>query len=128
MTHAVPVAGWWRFPRPVIHRGIAGHPAGHWRTLLEDQWRSELQQVTELSLEFAEAAESSPRGAGPKQLERQAIAARRRLADIEDALARLSAGRFGRCEQCGARIQARLLTGQPETRYCARCGRLRGSS
>ena len=146
MTHAIPVTGWWRFPRltvnrgivnrgivsrltlspGIVRRGIAGHPAGYWRALLDDRWRSELERVTELSLEFAAAAENSRRGEGPRQLEHRAVAARRRLADIEDALTRLSAGRYGRCEQCRAGIQARRLTTRPEARYCARCDRRRG--
>ena len=46
---------------------------------------------------------------------------RRKLADTEEALGRLAAGRFGSCEQCGAEIPAGLLATVPETRYCPRC-------
>ena len=46
---------------------------------------------------------------------------RRRLADVEDALARLAAGTFGRCEQCGSAIPEAALTLVPETRYCPAC-------
>jgi RNA polymerase-binding transcription factor DksA len=126
VTQAIPAPGWRRFPWPASGRGIAGRPAGHWRTLLESRWRAELERVTELSLEFAGAAERSPRGQVPRQLEHRAVAARRHLADIEDALDRLSAGRYGRCEQCGAGIPARRLERAPETRYCVSCGRRHG--
>jgi DnaK suppressor protein len=52
---------------------------------------------------------------------RRATAARRELADIDEALARLTVGRFGQCEQCSEPIpQARLLR-VPEDRYCPGC-------
>jgi RNA polymerase-binding transcription factor DksA len=52
---------------------------------------------------------------------RRATAARRELADIDEALGRLTVGRFGQCEQCSEPIpQARLLR-VPEDRYCPRC-------
>ena len=52
---------------------------------------------------------------------RRTVAARRKLADVEDALGRLAAGSFGSCEQCGSAIPASLLATAPETRYCPRC-------
>jgi DnaK suppressor protein len=103
-------------------------PGGpRWRALLEERWRDRLQLVTELSLEFHDAAASAPaQGAGRpgpalQRLMRRAAAARRALADTEEALARLTAGRFGRCEDCAAPISARTLRAEPEARYCARC-------
>ena len=63
-------------------------------------------------------------GAGQPEIAallRRAVEARRKLADVEDALARLAAGRFGCCEQCGSPIPAGLLTTAPQTRYCPRC-------
>ena len=67
------------------------------------------------------AAVVSPEDRKARRLLRQAIAARRRLADTEDALSRMNAGVFGRCEQCAAPITETLLVAAPETRYCARC-------
>ena len=95
-----------------------------WRALLEVQWRARLQEVTELSLAYHEAA-AAP--AGPpgerklRQLLRRAIAARRALADTDEALGRLANGRYGLCEGCGAAIPAWLLTGTPDARFCPRC-------
>jgi DnaK suppressor protein len=99
-----------------------------WRALLEAQWRDRLQEVTELSLayhEAASAAAAAPAG-GPgerkvRKLLRRTVAARRALADIEEALSRLASGRYGLCEDCAATIPARLLAAAPEARYCARC-------
>lgn len=94
-----------------------------WRAVLEARWRDRLQEVTELSLAYHLAADTSG-GVEDKQarrLLRRAIAARRRLADTEEALGRLAAGGFGRCEQCGAVIAEVLLAAAPESRYCAVC-------
>ena len=95
-----------------------------WRALLEIQWRARLQEVTELSLAYHEAA-AAP--AGPpgerklRQLLRRAIAARRALADTDEALGRLASGRYGLREGCVAAIPAWLLTGAPDARFCPRC-------
>ena len=98
-----------------------------WRTLLEDRWRARLQEVTKLSLAYHQAAappEGQGGGAGPRQAERllrRTVAARRKLADIEEALGRLAAGEFGRCEQCRSPLARELLAVVPETRYCPAC-------
>ena len=81
-------------------------PAIAWRSRLEARWQAWLREVTELSLAYHAVAPASEnvRGDGADRLMRRAVAARRRLADGEDALARLTAGTFGRCEQCGSQI------------------------
>jgi DnaK suppressor protein len=99
-----------------------------WRALLEARWRAQLEELTELSLAYHDAADPPDHLAdepGQRQAQmwlRQAVAARRKLEDVEEALARLAAGRFGRCEQCDSPIPAGLLTLVPEARYCPRCG------
>jgi RNA polymerase-binding transcription factor DksA len=115
-------------------------PAGgpRWRALLEMRWRARLQEVTELALAYhEEAAAAAGPGAGGsgegglqvqrlrhlRQLQRRTVGSRRALADTEEALARLSAGRYGRSESCAAAISAQRLAATPETRYCARCAR-----
>lgn len=47
--------------------------------------------------------------------------ARRRLAELEDALQRLDAGRYGRCERCGSAIPAERLAVRPSARTCVSC-------
>jgi DnaK suppressor protein len=102
------------------------------RALLEARWRDRLERVTALSLAYHDAAQSVPyglpgaRGAAARrvrQLARQAVAERQALAEIEAALDRIAAGRYGWCEQCGRPIAAALLGAQPQARYCAACGR-----
>ena len=47
--------------------------------------------------------------------------ARVRLDDIDAALARLRAGTYGRCEQCGEHISPQRLDARPAARLCIRC-------
>lgn len=96
-----------------------------WRAWLEARWRARLQQVIELSLAFHDAAAAGPRARqsrpAQRRLMQRAVAARRALADTEEALGRLAAGRYGRCEQCSGLIPPERLADTPEARYCPRC-------
>src|ERR1700733_13885512 len=111
-------------PRPALPTSptLAAVPA--WHSLLEERWQQRLSTLTELSLAYPNAAESRapPAGAAgparPQGLLREAPAARRALGETEDALARLSDGSFGRCEQCSRPIPTAELLAEPETRYC----------
>jgi RNA polymerase-binding transcription factor DksA len=95
--------------------------AARWRAVLEARWRIRLQEVTELSVAYHGAASDDTEDRRARRLLRRAVAARQRLADTEAALGRVTAGAFGRCEQCGARISEVLLAAAPESRYCPRC-------
>jgi DnaK suppressor protein len=106
----------------------AGTGSPHWRTLLEARWEARLQEVIGLSLAYHSAAAAAPDGsddgAGQQEIREllgRAVAARRKLADVEEALGRLAAAEFGYCEQCGSAIPAGLLAVIPEARYCPRC-------
>jgi hypothetical protein len=101
--------------------------------MLETRWLARLREVTELPLAYHRAAAETPvgfhLGTGQLQTRRvldRAVAARRGLADVEEALGRLSSGTFGRCEQCGSQIDTRILEALPETRYCPRCAGVSG--
>ena len=101
------------------------------RSLLEARWAERLGTLTELSLAYHDAAHDaaarsasrhSPGDPGElKRLMRETTAARRALCDTEEALARLSAGGYGRCEQCAVSIPAATLLLKPEARYCPEC-------
>lgn len=117
------------------HRSTAAtapvRPAGtggpYWRARLEARWRARLEEVIKLSLAYhgaADGPDSNDDRAGQRarqMLFDHAVAARRKLADVEEALGRLAAGEFGRCEQCGSSIPSGLLAAVPETRYCPQC-------
>jgi RNA polymerase-binding transcription factor len=117
--------------RPLAGRRPADPGDPRWRTLLESRWRARLLEVTELSLAYHDAAAApvgsddlDAAGAGGRQLRRllsRAVDARRGLADTEEALVRLAAGHFGRCEHCAQPIPAADLAMIPEARYCPRC-------
>ena len=96
-----------------------------WRALLEARWEARLRELTELSLAYhaadAEGSGDSSRQREAQGLLRRAVGARRKLADLEEALGRLTAGGFGACELCGSAIPSGLLAAIPETRYCPRC-------
>ncbi|WBQ06978.1 TraR/DksA family transcriptional regulator [Kribbella sp. CA-293567] len=47
--------------------------------------------------------------------------ARKRLGDLDGALARLDAGDYGRCETCGNAIAAGRLVARPSARTCIDC-------
>ncbi|MFW3169631.1 TraR/DksA family transcriptional regulator [Geodermatophilus sp. CPCC 206100] len=48
-------------------------------------------------------------------------AARRRLADVDDALERRAAGDYGVCESCGRPIAPDRLAARPAARTCITC-------
>ncbi len=120
-------------PELFVEPGLAARSLPHWRALLEARWQARLRQVTELSLAYHDAAAAGAHQTGDRAAEgrlrdmlRRTVATRRALADIEEALARLSDGRFGRCEQCWHAIPAAKLAYTPETRYCQTCAPPRG--
>jgi DnaK suppressor protein len=47
--------------------------------------------------------------------------ARERLADLDQALARLAGGRYGICERCGQPIAPARLAARPAARTCISC-------
>ncbi len=48
---------------------------------------------------------------------------RKLIAKIEEALGRIAAGTFGRCEACGGRIAPARLRARPVTTLCIDCKR-----
>jgi DnaK suppressor protein len=94
-------------------------------------------QITALTREFDAVVDASrasnaddehdPEGA-TIAFERQQVAAlleqaRRRLADVEAALARRDAGSYGVCETCGRPIAPERLVARPAARTCIDCAR-----
>ena len=96
-----------------------------------------LAQIDALTREFDEVVAASrssnaddehdPEGA-TIAFERQQVAAlldqaRRRLADVNAALARAEAGEYGRCTECGGEIAPERLAARPQARTCIGCAR-----
>jgi DnaK suppressor protein len=112
------------------------HPAAlsRWRALLRVRWQERLELVTEFSLACHEAREAAADAGSGQHARRaawlrasaamhRAVAEWLALAEIEAALARLAAGRFGWCEQCGTPITVARLAEMPQARCCSACER-----
>ena len=89
--------------------------------------RREFDQVVAASESSNADDEHDPEGA-TIAFERQQTAAlleqaRRRLADIDAALARRETGNYGVCEGCGRPIGAERLAARPSARTCIDCAR-----
>jgi DnaK suppressor protein len=89
--------------------------------------RREFDQVVEASASSNADDEHDPEGA-TIAFERQQTAAlleqaRRRLAEIDAALARRETGGYGVCEGCGRPIGAERLAARPAARTCIDCAR-----
>src|SRR5437764_14032901 len=119
-----------RTGQAAMTRELPGEARGpRWRALLEARWQARLRELTELSLAYHVAVAALPVAASPdlaaapeaQALLRRTVTARRRLADVEEALARLAAGAFGRCGRWGAQIPDGLLATAPEIRYWPPC-------
>ena len=96
-----------------------------------------LAQVADLRAEFESivasvAAESPDDEHDPSGsttgFERQRVAAlldhaRRRLAELDNALQRIDAGTFGICDRCGGAIGAERLDARPGVTTCIACAR-----
>jgi RNA polymerase-binding transcription factor DksA len=121
-------------PGPRSAASLLADPAGdlpRWRDRLERLWRRQVEEIIELSLAYHEAASAEHAGDRPELAAarsrwlQQALArtasAHHALAEIEAALARIDAGSYGVCEQCGRRLRAEWLEASPQLRYCRRC-------
>ena len=105
------------------------------RALLEAEQQAVIERLAALERDFngiVEAAgranaddEHDPEGA-TIAFERQHIAAllsqaRDQLSQVEEAIARLNADRYGECEKCGRPIGAGRLAARPTATTCIHC-------
>ena len=93
------------------------------RAALEQQRLFRLDQLDELS----QAAVNGPVAVDPAQRQVNEIlrtSARAALTEVEDALRRLRAGTYGRCERCAEPISLERLEILPMSRYCTPCQHL----
>ena len=104
---------------------------------LDEERAATVAQIDALTREFDEVVAASrasnaddehdPEGATIAFERQQVVAlleqARARLADVEAALARRTAGSYGICESCGRPISAERLAARPAARTCIDCAR-----
>jgi DnaK suppressor protein len=105
------------------------------RARLEAERTDATRRVDELEVAFAEMVAASQDVATDDEhdpeghtiaFERQQLAAlvkaaRTQVDEVEAALERVNAGRYGQCEGCGARIADERLDALAETRFCIGC-------
>lgn len=103
-----------------------GHTMEQVRELLLQKWKK-IDRASQGSLaadealpqaemiDMAQSLEQIGRDTSLKEQER------RELLAIERALAKLSSGGFGTCEDCGEEIPSKRLLVLPEARLCAHC-------
>jgi DnaK suppressor protein len=109
------------------------HPAAlpHWHALLGCRWQEHQAKVTALSRDCRDARRAAAEADGPDARQaalrranamwHQAVGEWRALDEIEAALSRLAAGRFGWCQNCGTAIAVSALTETPQARHCPAC-------
>jgi DnaK suppressor protein len=105
------------------------------RQLLEDDREQTLRRLAALTDDYAGVVAASrdtnaddehdPEGATiafeRSQVNALATQARRRLEEIDAALARVTAGSYGICESCGLPIPGERLQARPTARTCVPC-------
>jgi RNA polymerase-binding transcription factor DksA len=100
--------------------------ADRWRLTLERLWSRKLDEVIALTAasEGVSDADDIPAAAAMlpiKRLRDRADAAFDELGDLADAIARVHAGTYGRCADCGRLIADDWLAWDPATRCCPTC-------
>jgi DnaK suppressor protein len=89
------------------------------------QLEADLHAVFEASRDSNADDEHDPEGSTiayeRAQLTAVLAATRHRLADLDEALARLASGVYGICERCGGPIPAGRLAIRPFARTCVTC-------
>ena len=95
------------------------------REILEEQRQFRLDQLAELT-ERPDAPPPDTTDARVQVSLAVAAAARQALLDLDAALARMDAGRYGRCLACTRQIDLERLYVVPQASLCAPCQRRLG--
>lgn len=91
------------------------------RSLGADPDSDRVQKLAGIDDNFADSASATTERAETLALIEQA---RERLADIDDALKRISDGTYGVCGRCGNPIATPRMEARPTSRYCVECAAL----
>ena len=102
-------------------------PTVDYRALLEEERTELLAKLEELGLGDrgltydSNFADSSQVTAERGEVEALGATLRETLAEVEQALAKLTGGTYGMCEDCGRPIDPLRLEAKPAARYCINC-------
>ncbi|MGQ4616151.1 TraR/DksA family transcriptional regulator [Nocardia sp. R7R-8] len=111
---------------PIAHPDSPARLSDHipaLRARLNQQRRFRLQQLAELDADIDRTPTPVDAAAEARQevTITLAAAARHALADIDEALTLIGAGRYGRCRGCHAEIPIHILRTIPTTQWCLHC-------
>lgn len=90
------------------------------RDLLDEQWRAQVRQLTGLATAY-HSAEAGADSHAAAELSAALAVVRRRLIDIEAALARLDSKTYGLCDSCDRRLPFEQVEMNPLARFCTGC-------
>jgi len=93
-----------------------------------DGLRQQTRSWTQEGLQQSSKYGHHPGDAGTETFEKEKAVAMVRLTErqlhaVEEALRRLDAGEYGRCERCGDTIEAERLEANPAAATCGPCAR-----
>jgi len=91
------------------------------RAALRDALAGDLSALTELSLATGELADVALDSAHEEVTSQMAEVESRELGLIEEALNRVSEGKFGNCEECEKPIPLARLEALPYATHCIKC-------
>jgi DnaK suppressor protein len=106
---------------------IASHPT-ELRAALEEQRVFRVEQLTELAAEAARPPALSVYDARDEVTDALRAGATKAMSDIEAAIARMEAGRYGACETCNGEIPLERLEILPMAALCMPCARAQRAS
>jgi DnaK suppressor protein len=113
-------------PKPTRYPDVVNH-LPRLRTMLEEHRRFRLDQLAQLDAQHpvdTSRVDSLDASADSARVEVSAAveaAARQALDDIDDALSRMDAGRYGSCARCDTPIPIERLLAIPQAPLCMGC-------
>jgi RNA polymerase-binding transcription factor DksA len=103
--------------QPAAESSVRAHLEGE-----RDRVRGQLRELHAADDSFDEGfADTSQVTAERGEIEALASSLNETLRDLDDALAKLDAGTYGRCESCGGEIGEPRLEAMPAARLCITC-------
>ncbi|GAA1553252.1 hypothetical protein GCM10009789_03450 [Kribbella sancticallisti] len=91
------------------------------RARLHEDRRFRCQQLRDIAAHGADPTGSADSAAHSEVRHQLTAAAQTALSEIEAALTRMDAGRYGGCGRCGRTLSLECLTIHPQARHCTRC-------
>jgi len=92
------------------------------RDRLQELWRAQVEIISTAGVRFQLAVQERGSDSSRASVEDRLVAARVRLTELEAAMRRLDARRYGICDRCHQPMTFDELLATPEKTSCAGCG------